>query len=64
MSFVISSVLAGNWVGINVQGFSIDQIETERFLNLRYDGTDVAMMTKAPKGTSYEQVHHSELTLD
>ena len=50
-------------MGVNVQGFSTDQIKTERFLNLRYDGTDVAMMTKAPEGTSYEQVCHSELRL-
>ncbi|KAG2488023.1 hypothetical protein HYH03_013330 [Edaphochlamys debaryana] len=30
------------------QGFSRDQISTERFLNLRYHGTDVAVMTAEP----------------
>lgn len=28
-----------------LQGFTDAQISTERFLNLRYDGTDVAVMT-------------------
>lgn len=30
---------------VSLQGFSGEQISTERFLNLRYDGTDVAVMT-------------------
>lgn len=30
------------------QGFTPDSINVERFLNLRYDGTDVAIMTKLP----------------
>lgn len=28
-----------------MQGFKAEQISAERFLNLRYDGTDVAVMT-------------------
>lgn len=31
-------------------------IDVERFLNLRYDGTDVAMMTQSTEGQSYEEV--------
>ncbi len=32
------------------QGFRADQITAERFLNLRYAGTDVAVMTAFPPG--------------
>lgn len=28
-----------------MQGFTSQQVSAERFLNLRYDGTDVAVMT-------------------
>lgn len=30
------------------QGFSAQQVSCQRFLNLRYDGTDVPIMTPAP----------------
>jgi len=33
------------------QGFTPDQIHAERFLNLRYAGTDVAVMTACPPGS-------------
>ena len=36
-----------------LQGFKEDQVNIERFLNLRYDGTDVAVMTQC-KGTSHD----------
>lgn len=40
-----------------MQGFNEDQIDCEQFLNLRYDGTDVAMMTKqSSEHETYEQV--------
>jgi hypothetical protein len=32
------------------QGFSGAQLHAERYLNLRYEGTDVAVMTAAPVG--------------
>jgi 5-oxoprolinase (ATP-hydrolysing) len=32
------------------QGFDASEVTCERFLNLRYDGTDVAMMTPRPSG--------------
>ena len=38
-----------------VQGFEKDQVSTERFLNLRYDGTDVAVMTTCSSTSSYEE---------
>ena len=40
------------------QGFKANQIGVERFLNLRYDGTDVAVMTPCPEdgNTSYAEV--------
>ncbi|KAJ1985073.1 hypothetical protein H4R34_000250 [Dimargaris verticillata] len=42
-------------VELERQGFAPDQIELEPFLNLRYQGTDCAMMTKArpDQGRSY-----------
>lgn len=36
-----------------LQGFKEDQVNIERFLNLRYDGTDVAVMTQCT-GTSHD----------
>ena len=40
-----------------LQGFDNEQIECERYLNLRYDGTDVAMMTKTSSSEdTYEKV--------
>ena len=40
-----------------LQGFKDDQIECELYLNLRYDGTDVAMMTKkSSEEDTYEKV--------
>ena len=42
---------------LNLQGFKDDQIDCELYLNLRYDGTDVAMMTKrSSEEDSYEKV--------
>lgn len=42
--------------GLKKQGFKEDQIECEHYLNLRYDGTDVAMMTKkSSEEETYEQ---------
>lgn len=38
-----------------VQGFKEEQISTERFLNLRYDGTDVAVMTSCCSSNTYEE---------
>ncbi|GAX85880.1 hypothetical protein CEUSTIGMA_g13296.t1 [Chlamydomonas eustigma] len=35
------------------QGFSLSQIKTERFLNLRYQGTDIAVMTSRPPDGDY-----------
>ncbi|CAK0741638.1 hypothetical protein CVIRNUC_001340 [Coccomyxa viridis] len=37
------------------QGFERDQVSTERFLNLRYDGTDVAVMTTCSSSCTYEE---------
>lgn len=40
------------------QGFSASQVQVERFLNLRYTGTDVAVMTPCPapgSGSSYAE---------
>ena len=42
-----------------LQGFKKDELNTERFLNLRYDGTDVPVMTLCPEGGDYAQVHPS-----
>ena len=36
-----------------MQGFSEQQISCQRFLNLRYDGTDVPIMTLAPADGDY-----------
>ena len=41
---------------LEVQGFNVEQVHTERFLNLRYEGTDVAIMTTCPESGDYEQV--------
>ena len=38
-----------------LQGFRSDEVSTERFLNLRYDGTDVAIMTACSSSSSYEE---------
>ena len=38
-----------------MQGFEKGQVSTERFLNLRYDGTDVAVMTTCSSTSSYEE---------
>ncbi|DBA91131.1 hypothetical protein WJX77_000744 [Trebouxia sp. C0004] len=35
------------------QGFKRDELNTERFLNLRYDGTDVPVMTQCAEGDDY-----------
>jgi len=40
---------------LGLQGFEEDQVSTERFLNLRYDGTDVAVMTTCSTSCSYEE---------
>ncbi len=41
---------------LSVQGFKRDELNTERFLNLRYDGTDVPVMTHCAEGGDYAQV--------
>lgn len=38
-----------------MQGFKKDELNTERFLNLRYDGTDVPVMTLCPEGGDFAQ---------
>ena len=38
-----------------LQGFEKDQVSTEMFLNLRYDGTDVAVMTSCSSDSTYEE---------
>jgi len=42
-----------------MQGFKRDQIAAERFLNLRYDGTDVAVMTSCSSSSSYSEAFAS-----
>lgn len=47
------------------QGFKEDQVSVERFLNLRYDGTDVPVMTACPKAggdaaTAFEEQYKRE----
>ena len=39
-----------------LQGFRKDQISSERFMNLRYDGTDVPVMTSCASRGSFAQV--------
>ena len=39
-----------------LQGFDRNELNTERFLNLRYDGTDVPVMTHCTEGNEYAQV--------
>ena len=39
-----------------LQGFKQDELNTERFLNLRYDGTDVPVMTQCAEGDDYAKV--------
>lgn len=41
--------------GFGMQGFNKDELNTERFLNLRYDGTDVPVMTLCTEGGDYAQ---------
>jgi 5-oxoprolinase (ATP-hydrolysing) len=36
-----------------MQGFTLKQIQCQRFLNLRYDGTDVPIMTPCPPNGDY-----------
>ena len=43
---------------LTVQGFKEDQTGVERYLNLRYDGTDVAVMTQCPNNGNYAEVRH------
>ncbi len=42
-----------------MQGFRDDQIAAERFLNLRYDGTDVAVMTSRSSDSTYTEAFES-----
>jgi len=44
-----------HFIRLGLQGFEKDQVSTERFLNLRYDGTDVAVMTTCSTSSSYEE---------
>lgn len=37
------------------RGFQDNQIKVQRFMNLRYDGTDVPIMTSVSAGRSYEE---------
>ena len=37
------------------RGFRDEEIKVQRFMNLRYDGTDVPIMTGDSPGTSYEE---------
>lgn len=46
-----------------MQGFKDDMIEVERYLNLRYDGTDVAMMTQSKEGQSYAEVATGQISI-
>ncbi len=45
----ISGAFSHSIAAVPFQGFKDGQISTERFLNLRYDGTDVAVMTPCPE---------------
>ena len=38
-----------------MQGFTQKQIQTQRYLNLRYDGTDVPIMTPCPPTGDYSE---------
>ena len=38
-----------------MQGFTRKQIQTQRYLNLRYDGTDVPIMTPCPPSGDYSE---------
>lgn len=44
-----------------VQGFTEHQVHCQRFLNLRYDGTDVPIMTPSPEdgdfAVAFEQAY-------
>ncbi len=42
-----------------MQGFRDDQVKAERYLNLRYDGTDVAVMTSCLSGSTYTEAFES-----
>ena len=44
-----------------VQDFQKDMIDIQRYLNLRYEGTDVAMMTQSRAGQSYAEVIHGKV---
>lgn len=39
-----------------LQGFKRDELNAELFLNLRYDGTDVPVMTQCAEGDDYAKV--------
>lgn len=39
---------------MRAQGFEPPQIRAQRFLNLRYDGTDVPVMTPCPADGDFE----------
>jgi len=46
--------------GLAAQGFGDHQIETERFLNLRYDGTDIAVMIRTPEDGNFRAAFDEE----
>ncbi len=46
-------------IHLAVQGFTEDQIAVERFLNLRYDGTDVGVMTTCSEEGDYTEAFES-----
>lgn len=48
---------------VAAQGFASMQVHAERFLNLRYEGTDVAVMTPCPADGDYATVRAHPLLL-
>lgn len=42
-------------IKLKQRGFTDGEIKTQRFMNLRYDGTDVPIMTGSSPDTSYEE---------
>lgn len=53
--YALAFILASRLIHLfpTLQGFISSQISCQRFLNLRYDGTDVPLMTLCPPGGNY-----------